>query len=73
MRRLLRTVQNSGTSGGAVPSRTATARASMNCVTSRNGTSSLRPIGCQPASSSSSLDAGSPNTASPSARKNRVL
>ena len=42
MRRLLRAVQNSGTSDGAVPSRTATARRNMNCVTSRNGTSSLR-------------------------------
>src|SRR6185312_1045974 len=72
-RRLPATVANSIASNGEAPSRSATAWASMNWLTSRNGDSGVRPIGCQPTSSSSSLEAGSPITCSPSATKNRVL
>src|SRR6185312_13311797 len=72
-RRLPATVANSIASNGEAPSRNATAWASMNWLTSRNGESGVRPIGCQPTSSSSSLEAGSPITCSPSATKNRVL
>jgi len=58
----LRTVHSNGASAGAVPVRKAIARASMNWVTSRNGANGRRPIGCQPTSSNSSVETGSPKT-----------